>query len=927
MSSARGVEPLWSATAADLTTSPKGLVSTSSARGIESVPSNKGIASTSKAQEVGSTSRAEGGGLTSSPKEIESISSSKGIESTSPIKEIESAPPRTGTHPTPPEKATETAPPVPARSLSRRTSISERRRSITRKLSFFRDSNNNEKNGSNNNPPIQEPPTKSTSSSLIRRLSSRRRAAMSMSVYSSNPTTPTKRKESPVPREASPPVVSPTGELVPPQSSYGSISFLPEHPLISPISLTTESEPPSRSQSRSHSRSQSAHKPVPLAVQSHMDDSTNNIHPLLRKPNQNAGGSFNPCQRPVTASQNEKKSKSSFAHPLVGDSNGSSESTTHTPHASLAMTREVRDNTVYPFNSSVEYGSKDTKEYNSRSPVENRRKNVRDERHHLKEERGDQAMKDDAHRSPIENITKSAEKDTSSQTVEKGSETTKPGTSSVTAETGKRNTKKDIHQLPLDDNDKLEQDLIRSHYLLVAAMNKSENNLSDLDLAAPPPHTENKEPPSPSHPLLLEGRHMKFTSQLPPLTPPRNPGRDLPLRHYRSQENLQSKDLRAARQDDAKASHKRSSSLYQRGTPALSSVTSPPLPTTLSPAPAHSSATPSPLHIVSLPLKSELKSNNPNEPLKPSAVSDPLHIELPDTSKAATSLSVETDRSLNLQTSENTIVNPADKKTSALAETNDPASNAIKNGEMNSPNANPSQTPKYKTSATNNAPFYLNPASSAALLEFLNSTPPPSPPNPNKTQTFPSTNPANSPPAQRDYLSEPISVPIPPPPPPPPPGPPPPAGPPPPPGPSPSPGPVVRPSPVKFDPDGPKIIPTSPVAEKKSGWKKMFGIGSSNTPTQKKGMIGKGPLIIGEPQPLVVEKMDKKEKTKSRGRRNTESLDTGFKRHRKSHSGGHKSDVNGGNQSKNGSGKEAEGGSMGVGKDGVWISRKNFLKT
>lgn len=130
-----------------------------------------------------------------------------------------------------------------------------------------------------------------------------------------------------------------------------------------------------------------------------------------------------------------------------------------------------------------------------------------------------------------------------------------------------------------------------------------------------------------------------------------------------------------------------------------------------------------------------------------------------------------------------------------------------------------------------------------------------------------------------------------------------------------------------FDPSGPQIIPTSPAAEKKSGWKKIFGVGSSNTATPKKGKIGKGPLIIGEPQPLVVEKMDKKEKTKSRARRNTESLQTGFKDYRKSHSGAHKPDVNGGDQSKKGSGKETEGGSMGVGKDGVWISRKNFLKT
>lgn len=750
---------------------------------------------------------------------------------------------------------------------------------------------------------------------------------MSVSVYSSGPATPTPRKGSPVAREASPPVVSPTGESVPPQNSYGSISFLPEHPLISPISLSTESEPPSRSQSRSHSRSQSAHKPIPLAIQSHMDASTNNIHPLLRNPKQNAEGSFNASQRPVTASQNETKSNSTVARSFVGDSNGSNEGTAHTPYPSLVTTREVGDNnTVDPLNASVEYGSKNTKDYNSRSAVENGRKNVREERYRMKEEEGDQTIKNNVSLSPIEDGSKSAGKDISGQTVETRSKT-KEGTSGVTEEKAIRNVKKDTQPPPLDDDDKLEEELIRSHYLLVAAMNKSEVNLGDLDLAAPPLHTEIREPTSSSHPLLLEGRHTKFTSQLPPLTPPRNPARDLPLRHYRSQENLRSKDLRAARQDDAKASHKRSSSLYQRGTPALSSVTSPPLPTALSPAPAHSSATPSPLHIVSLPPKSEIKSNNPSEPSKPSIVFGPPPVELPDTSKVATSPPVDTDRSLDVQTSKDAIINPAEKKISTSAETKAIIPNATKSSEANSQNSNTPQTTKYKTSATNNAPFYLNPASSAALLEFLNSSPPPSPPNPNKSQSFP-TNPANSPPTQRDYLSEPLSVPIPPPPPPPPPpGPPPPAEPLHPPGPPPSLGPVARPPPVTFDPEGPKIIPPPPVAEKKSGWKKMFGVGSSNTSNPKKGKLGKGPLIIGEPQPLVVEKTDKKEKTKSRSRRNTEVLEIGSKNHRKSHSGGHQSDLNGGDQGKKKSGKEAEGGPAGVGKDGVWISRKNFLKT
>lgn len=79
--------------------------------------------------------------------------------------------------------------------------------------------------------------------------------------------------------------------------------------------------------------------------------------------------------------------------------------------------------------------------------------------------------------------------------------------------------------------------------------------------------------------------------------------------------------------------------------------------------------------------------------------------------------------------------------------------------------------------------------------------------------------------------------------------------------------------------------------------------------------------------------MDRKEKSKSRSKKGGESWEDGAKKdgHRKSHSVGHKSDANGGEEGKNGNGKEngaeTEGTFMGVGKDGVWISRKNFLKT
>ena len=100
--------------------------------------------------------------------------------------------------------------------------------------------------------------------------------------------------------------------------------------------------------------------------------------------------------------------------------------------------------------------------------------------------------------------------------------------------------------------------------------------------------------------------------------------------------------------------------------------------------------------------------------------------------------------------------------------------------------------------------------------------------------------------------------------------------------------------------------------------------------------------MIGEPQPIVA--ADKKSKPKAKkGSERWEAPSRRSGHHRKSHSGGAQSkstgNVNGnsdGADSRNRTEdreangakmKEAEGGFMGVGKDGVWISRKNFLKT
>lgn len=94
--------------------------------------------------------------------------------------------------------------------------------------------------------------------------------------------------------------------------------------------------------------------------------------------------------------------------------------------------------------------------------------------------------------------------------------------------------------------------------------------------------------------------------------------------------------------------------------------------------------------------------------------------------------------------------------------------------------------------------------------------------------------------------------------------------------------------------DGPKSIPnsTSPATEKK-GWKKVFSGGSKKL---KSGKGGDVPLLLSNPEP-------DKYRAKKKGHKKRGS-DGGAER-----------------------GTPDGSGFMGVGKDGVWISRKNFLRT
>ena len=178
-----------------------------------------------------------------------------------------------------------------------------------------------------------------------------------------------------------------------------------------------------------------------------------------------------------------------------------------------------------------------------------------------------------------------------------------------------------------------------------------------------------------------------------------------------------------------------------------------------------------------------------------------------------------------------------------------------------------SQDPKYKTTATTNTPFYLNPASQSALIDFLKSTPPPSPPHPGTKVEVPSLSPSPSHSATGAFFNRSF---------------------------------ITNPFPKEGDSSPPPPAPGTrslthlgqESADDKGeqngrkGWKRMFSSGKS---------IRK----VNGPKP--VNGSTKKSKK-------TEMSENIFN----------------GPGTTNGTG---ENGFMGMGKDGVWISRKNFLKT
>lgn len=182
-------------------------------------------------------------------------------------------------------------PAVPERAPSRRKSFSERT------LSFLRrkpspDQDIDDDAVSTTNLPIQahsakhtpakgRTPPRNATSPPIRRYSSRKQKAMSMSTYSTSPTSPDNPKESPIDREASP-AHTRGGKPVPTQSTYAQLSLLTMQPM-SPFGGfdDTKSQP-----AESPVKSSSPVIGSILKSKAALDDSEGNVntnHPLLQK--------------------------------------------------------------------------------------------------------------------------------------------------------------------------------------------------------------------------------------------------------------------------------------------------------------------------------------------------------------------------------------------------------------------------------------------------------------------------------------------------------------------------------------------------------------------------------------------------------------------------------------------------------------------
>ena len=400
-----------------------------------------------------------------------------------------------------------------------------------------------------------------------------------------------------------------------------------------------------------------------------------------------------------------------------------------------------------------------------------------------------------------------------------------------------------------------------------------------------------------AHPLLQKARHTRFAT--------RN-GNDLPLRHYKSQDvfTYSSPDL-WQRQTEGLVPPKRSSSLlYNPNTRSITPTFSGALSTTnssnhkrLSSHESRSSPIPNQLHQNDSAIS--LVAQTHTAPAESELGIHPAHraLEPPSESTAALSPSASTTSSVAQQgatpppiaimrspkASDTTITSLKAPPPSRFAPAapapfqNLTAPTSKNHSRETSKDYPPESNPKFKTTATNNTPFYLNPASSQALIDFLASTPPPSPPHPG-TRTDPGSPATHSKGTffNRAYVA-------------------------------------TEKRRGEFSPTPPFAVSreggsmdASPKTKggdggmrEKKGWKKIFRGGTGKTEKQADGASG-GQEV-------------KHKKNKSDPRRNEESSQD----YR----------VGMGAQSVDGRIGDAEkdpSGYIGLGKDGIWLSRKNF---
>ena len=416
------------------------------------------------------------------------------------------------------------------------------------------------------------------------------------------------------------------------------------------------------------------------------------------------------------------------------------------------------------------------------------------------------------------------------------------------------------------------------------------NNFQVFQEPTSPVITELEAPLPPSHPLLMEARHQKhFASRTAPSSPPLPPARDLPLRHYRSQEQFSASGTSFTK-EKAMAVPQRSNS--QRASTQVSLdikdlLSHSMLTTTVFSAPPQSPAIPSTLGLAA--------GSSIMSPAANSAV------QLYDSSVAAPPVldSISNPNDGHEPPSGLQSDPPAAGSVDLITHTVTPPTTDNQEASKSSPQSLPPGSPApdlsssthYKTSATNNAPFFLSPNSSAALIDFLAATPPTTPPElhaktlSDKTEDVPTTSQENNIPGRNAEHAATLP-----------------------------PAPEVRsktniPKP-SHSAQGPTSALPSPSVEKKPKWKKLFG--SRGSAKKKSAKTGPEVVVVGKGEWYKIDL--KKKKQQQKGQSSTQE-------------GG--PDVNGNRgPSVQKPTTTIEAGVMGVGKNGgVWISGKNFLKS